>query len=159
VVTASQTYQFNAVPAALQKKKVDQCSLEFWNEGERNALFPDELEDDEGNEKKKNHVVLQLQFKHRNTENTPYAPKDATGVVLNITPHGIIPASHNMGSQLRVKTINYYGAIVRTVKTVQLPVTADMTLRHLLGQIQSMRMLPFVYVFNGRGYMGCRDFV
>lgn len=119
----------------------------------------DELEDEEGNEKKKNHVVLKLQFKHRITENTPYAPEGTTGVVLNITTHGIIPASQNMGSQLRVKTIDYYGASDRTLKAVQLPVTVDMTLRHFLDQISIHELLPFVYVFNGRGYMACRDFV
>lgn len=46
-------------------------------------IFPHEFE------KKKNHVMLKLYFKHRITKGTPWAPRETTGVLFNTVPHGI----------------------------------------------------------------------
>ncbi|KGO55091.1 hypothetical protein PEX1_022690 [Penicillium expansum] len=150
VVTQSQSYEHDKIPLPLLRKQVSACTLEFLNEGETVNGTDD---------KKKNHVALRLAFKHTVMKATPYAPPSTTGILISIDIHGNIPDSSNMGSKLVVKTLGYQGPHQRALKSIDVPIAPGKTVKDFLKPINLSKILPFTFVFDGNGYMGCRDFM
>lgn len=150
VVTESQAYEHDKIPLPLLRKQISAATLEFLNYGE--TVF-------EADDKKKNHVILRLAFKHTVMKATAYAPPSTTGILISINLKENIPGSRNMGSKLVVKTINYQGPHQDALKSIDIPIAPGKTVKVFLKPISSSKILPFTFVFNGIGYMGCRDFM
>ncbi|KAJ5976707.1 hypothetical protein N7501_000049 [Penicillium viridicatum] len=129
VVTQSQSYEHDKIPLPLLRKQVSACTLEFLNEGETVNGADD---------KKKNHVVLRLAFKHTVMKAIPYAL---------------------LRQPLVVKTLSYQGPHQRALKSIDIPIAPGKTVKVFLKPINLSKILPFTFIFDGNGYMGCRDFM
>ncbi|KAJ5428410.1 hypothetical protein N7445_009864 [Penicillium cf. griseofulvum] len=85
-VTESQSYERGRIPLPLLRKQVSADRAELLDESE-NARVADD--------KKQNHVILGLAFRHTAMKATPYPPPSTTGILASIDVHGNTPDSRN----------------------------------------------------------------
>lgn len=152
------THPPRAVPSGLRAKIISGAFLEFLNNGLLN-LTEEEEGDEELEEKKKNHVILRVEFKDAILVANPAAPADTKGMRLSVdTKHDPAAPQGTFGSTLIVRTVLYSGATNDALATVPLLLSrGNITLGEVLDAALDKNLDGFYFVNNGRGFMGCRD--
>jgi hypothetical protein len=154
-------YRIGEVPLPLLSKTLDNCFLEILNAGPMN-LTESEEEDEAFEGKKKNHVILRASFKREIAEATPFAPAGVKGIKLSIEPDSTVQVQNadEFGSRVLVKTAAYSTPSYSCLGANPIPLRShNITLRQLLRPVIANHMANFVFVNDGRGLMGCRDWV
>lgn len=153
------TYNGEHVPPSLLNKTIQSCFVEILDYGEVNLLEDD---DSEYEQKIKNHVVLRLLFRRKIVEGTSDAPSGTTGVRIAFDLVGSAAGAgpNEKGGEFRVKTITYSNASLSAVEVFSLQLgRSNLTLRQFVRPPITQQMTNFFFVFDGRGYMGCRDWM
>jgi hypothetical protein len=123
------------------------------------AVSQPKEEDDEELEKKKNHVILRVEFKDEIIEATPAAPARTKGMRLSVdTKYDTAAPQGTFGSTVKVKTVLYSGPSHNALATAPLLLSRDnITLSEFLDAALDKNLDGFYFVHNGRGFMGCCD--
>ena len=153
------TYSDGRLPPSLLNKTVHSCFVEVLDYGEVNLLEDD---DSDYEHKIKNHVIVRLLFRRKIEEGTSDAPSGTVGVRLSFDLVGSAPGAgpNEMGGQFRASTITYDDASISAVKVFRLRLRREnLALRHFVRPPIAQRMTDFFFAFDGRGYMGCRDWM
>lgn len=138
---------------------IQSCFIEILDYGEVNLLEDDHPDREE---KIKNHVVLRLLFRKKLLEGTSDAQRGTTGVRISFDLDTSVSGAgaNEMGGQFLVKTITYNGASFSAVKVFELRLgDSNLSLRQFVRPPLAAKMFNFFFVFDGHGYMGCRDFM
>lgn len=151
------THPPRAVPSGLRAKIISGAALEFLDGGPLNLT--EEKGDEELEGKKKNHVILRVEFKDAILEANPAAPAGTKGMRLSVdTKHDPAAPQGTFGSTLIVRTVRYSGATNNALATVPLLLSrGNITLGEVLDAALDKNLAGFYFVNNGRGFMGCRD--
>src|SRR5271156_601293 len=119
------THPPRAVPSGLRAKIISGATLEFLDGGLLN-LTEEEEGDEELEEKKKNHVILRVEFKDTIMEANPAAPAGTQGMRLSVdTKHDATAPQGTFGSTLVVRTVQYSSKSDSAIATAPLLLSRD----------------------------------
>lgn len=104
-----------------------------------------------------NHAILRLVFQHPQTNASPRAPANTQGLKLELAIGDRVEPP--IPGELVLKTLSYVGPHRQAVKTVELPMRENKTVRDFLAVVDRVDLLPCQFAALGEDIVGCRDFM
>lgn len=142
------------IPAPIRAKKVQRCFVEF-RDIDHAAVKPDAL-DGIPDEKRSNHCVMRLEFKH--------AQGSARGVVIDLAFSGNSRLKSS-DAKLYVRKATWDGPHATTMKSLEIPIrkgrgrnNRDKMIKDFLQVIVDEDLIPCSYNTETEKANGCRDF-
>ncbi|CAI7567187.1 unnamed protein product [Penicillium glandicola] len=134
------------IPTGLALKQITRCHLEYIDVRASN----------DGGLQVFDHTLLRFTFRHQLQNDTPYAPEQTRGVIIDLraldedqpAATGIV----NMG------TFVYDGPHRDAVRVEEIPLSGRRTVGDLVKIIQKSGLSPCSFETTAGGMVGCRDF-
>lgn len=144
-VTGTQSYKHpdKGLPPALKAKKVSRCYVDFLSNGIKKDA--------------PNHTILRLVFQHPQTNGSPRAPANTQGLKLDFGIGDRVDPP--ILGELVLETFTYVGPHRQAVKTVELPMRENKTVKDFLAVVDRVGLLPCEFAASGEDIVGCRDFM